>query len=283
MGTDMTDLSSYAPESAGRPGPPYGPDASRPDDAHQDDQADGSGDGGRADAEEPDDTGDRTRGDSSTGGASTGSEATSGSSAPDQDAKPDVLPEFVDDPIVPLRLRLPGMIRHTLYHPGWYGIEDAEESQAFLGVPGEVLYGFEKLTQLVDYLRTGVPTGLAPGPDLTAVRNWSAQEYAHRLCDYDMVAIPELANGELSADEQGSVGSMLAVGLDLMDFLRIENEHAEALRQDGDISKLASGDEVLSIFAAGRHRQHVVEMIDTHWAPCMAAIAERIAAPKAGS
>lgn len=283
-GTGMTDVSSFSSGSSGRFGPPW------PTGSHSVDSIQGGTEPGPpGDAESPRPEagrGDQPADSNSENDRPEPNEQQQGpddSSASGQEAEPTVLPVFVDDPIVPLRLRLPGTIRHTLYHPGWYGIEENEQSQAFLGIPGEVLYGFEKLTHLVDYMRTGTPTGLAPGPDLAAVRGWTAEEYAKRLCDYDMVSIPELANGELSGDELGSIGSMLAVGLDLLDFLRIDGEHVDALRQDEDISKLAAGDEVLSIFAAGRHRHHVVEMIDTHWGPCMAAITARTTAPRAES
>ena len=92
--------------------------------------------------------------------------------------------------------------------------------------------------------------------------------------------LASLADGQLDADEQASLGSTLALMLDLLDYLEIENEHSQALHDDEDISKLASGDELLSVFRAAHHRQHVVDLLNAHWGWCLGEVSGRVTTPK---
>jgi hypothetical protein len=187
-----------------------------------------------------------------------------------------VTTEFINDPIVPLQLKLTGGERYTLYQPGWYTADDG--SAGFLGATGR-LYGFETLADLVTYVDSGAANDLTPSPHLRGLRIWPEEEYARRLCFYDMTQLPEIVDGHLDADEQASLGSTLALMLDLLDFMDIETADAQALHDDEDISKLASGDEVLAVFRAAHHRQHVVELLDAHWSSCLAAVSERVITP----
>lgn len=186
--------------------------------------------------------------------------------------------EFVSDPIVPVELDLGSGRRYvTLYQPGWYTADDG--SGAFLGKAQEV-YGFRSLVELAAFVGTETDHDLTPSEQFASVRGWRVQEYADRLCEYDLSQIVELADGELDHDEQGALGSVLALLLDMLDYTEIEDEHAEALREDEDISKLASGDELLAVFTAGRHRKHVVELLENHWGPSVSAVANRIRMPE---
>ncbi|WP_020578691.1 hypothetical protein [Actinopolymorpha alba] len=184
--------------------------------------------------------------------------------------------EFVSDPIVPLELRLSTGTRFTLYQPGWYTADDG--SSGFLGAHGKV-YGFSTLDDLVTFVDSGTPSDLTPSPHMKNLRIWTTEEYSRRLCLYDMTQLPEIADGHLDSDEQAALGSTLALMLDLLDYLDIDNEHAQALRDDEDVSKLASGDEVLSIFRAAHHRQHVVELLDAHWSSCLSEVSSRLITP----
>jgi hypothetical protein len=188
-----------------------------------------------------------------------------------------VTTEFINDPIVPLQLKLTGGERYTLYQPGWYTADDG--SAGFLGATGR-LYGFETLADLVTYVDSGATNDLTPSPHLRALRIWPEEEYARRLCFYDMTQLPEIVDGHLDADEQASLGSTLALMLDLLDFMDIETADAQALHDDEDISKLASGDEVLAVFRAAHHRQHVVELLGAHWTACLAEVSERVITPE---
>jgi hypothetical protein len=186
--------------------------------------------------------------------------------------------EFVDDPIVPLELRLSGTRTYvTLYQPGWFTASDG--SKAFLGRDG-ILYGFTTVEDLVAFVDSGAPHDLTPSPHLRTLRMWTVEEYTRRLCGYDFTQLPELSDDRLDADEQASLGSTLAVMLDLLDYTNVTGEHADALREDDDISKLASGDEVLSIFRAAHHRRHVVDLLNAHWSACVAAVSQRVTTPE---
>ena len=185
--------------------------------------------------------------------------------------------EFINDPIVPLQLKVTGGERFTLYQPGWYTADDG--SAGFLGATGR-LYGFHTLADLVSYVDSGAANDLTPSPHLRGLRIWPEEEYARRLCFYDLTQLPEIADGHLDADEQASLGSTLALMLDLLDFMDVETPSAQALHDDEDISKLASGDEVLAIFRAAHHRQHVVELLDAHWTGCLAEVSERVITPE---
>lgn len=189
--------------------------------------------------------------------------------------------EFVNDPIVPVELELGGGRRYvTLYQPGWYTAEDG--SSAFLGKDHEV-YGFDSLARLATYVGSESTHDLTPSSEIEAVQGWRVQDYADRLCAYDLTQIVELADGKLDHDEQGALGSVLALMLDLLDYTEVEDQHAEALRDDEDISKLAAGDELLAVFTAAKHRRHVVELLETHWAPCVSTVASRVRTPEAGA
>ncbi|MEQ4205150.1 hypothetical protein ABN028_27060 [Actinopolymorpha sp. B17G11] len=184
--------------------------------------------------------------------------------------------EFLNDPIVPLELTITGGKRFTLYQPGWYTADDG--SAGFLGTKGQV-YGFRTLDDLVSFVDSSTPTDLSPSQHLRPLRIWPAEEYARKLCSYDLINLPEIADGELDADEQASLGSTLALMLDLLDYMDVDDPHAQALHDDEDISKLASGDEVLSIFRAAHHRKHVVEILDANWSWCLAEVSRRIVVP----
>lgn len=185
--------------------------------------------------------------------------------------------EFIADPLVPLELTLTIGRRFTLYQPGWYTADDG--SGAFLGSKGKV-YGFTTLEDLVNFVDSGTPSDLTPSPHMKPLRIWPTDQYARRLCTYDLTHLPELADGALDSDEQAGLGSTLALMLDLLDYLEIENEHSQALHDDEDISKLASGDELLSVFRAAHHRQHVVDLLNTHWDACLNDVSERVTTPK---
>jgi hypothetical protein len=186
--------------------------------------------------------------------------------------------EFVDDPIVPLELRLPGGRRYvTLYQPGWFTASDG--SRAFLG-RDSTLYGFATVEDLVAFVDSGAPHDLTRSPHLRTLRTWTVEEYTRRLCSYDFAQLPELRDDRLDTDEQASLGSTLAVMLDLLDYTDVTGEHADALREDDDIGKLASGDEVLSIFRAAHHRQHVVDLLRAHWSACVEEVSRRVTTPE---
>ena len=185
--------------------------------------------------------------------------------------------EFVNDPIVPLQLRLKGIERFTLYQPGWYTADDG--SAGFLGGDGK-LYGFASLADLVSYVDSGAPNALTPSPHLRGVRIWPADEYSKRLCFYDLTNLPEIADGHLDADEQASLGSTLALMLDLLDYMEVETADSQALHEDEDISKLASGDEVLAIFRAAHHRENVVQLLHAHWDNCLSEVSRRVITPE---
>lgn len=181
--------------------------------------------------------------------------------------------EFVSDPIVPVELELDGRRFHTLYQPGWY--TSGEGSGAFLGRARRVL-GFGSLTTLRDFVTSEGRHDLAGSPYFASVRSWTEADYRSRLCVYELTRLPELVDEELLPEEQATLGSTLALLLDLLDYTGVEGEHADALREDEDIGKLAAGDEVLAVFTAGRHRRHIVELLAVHWRPCLTAAAERI-------
>jgi hypothetical protein len=191
-----------------------------------------------------------------------------------------VTTEFVNDPIVPLELGLGGGVRrYTLYQPGWY-VTDSDTG-SFLGKEGEV-YGFDSLEELADYIEeTGADGGhdLARSEHFADVLEWSQADFEDRVCVYDLPVLTELIDKHLDQDEQASLGSTLALLLDLLDYANIEDEHSDALRDDDDVNKLAAGDEVLAVFTAERHRQHVVELLQEHWAPCVATVASHVGRP----
>jgi hypothetical protein len=192
-----------------------------------------------------------------------------------------VTTEFVNDPIVPLELGLgDGVRRYTLYQPGWY-VTDSDTG-SFLGRESEV-YGFDSLEELADYLDETGADGrhdLAHSEHFAAVLEWSQEDFTDRLCVYNLPELPELVDRHLDQDEQASLGSTLALLLDLLDYTNIEDEHADALRDDDDVSKLAAGDEVLAVFTAERHRQHVVELLQQHWTHCVATVAAHVSKPE---
>lgn len=189
--------------------------------------------------------------------------------------------EFVNDPIVPLELGLGGGMRYyTLYQPGWY-VTDSDTG-SFLGAEGEV-YGFDSLEELADYIDETGADGehdLARSEHFADVLEWSQDDFEERVCVYNLPDLPELVDKHLDQEEQASLGSTLALLLDLLDYANVEDEHADALRDDDDVNKLAAGDEVLAVFTAERHRQHVVELLGRHWAPCVAAVASHISKPE---
>jgi hypothetical protein len=187
--------------------------------------------------------------------------------------------EFVTDPIVPLELILAGGRGRyfTLYQPGWHIADDG--SAGFLGKDGKV-FGFPTLDDLVTFVDSGETHDLSPSPHMRQVRLWTTEEYERRLCTYDLTNLPEVADGHLDAEEQATLGSSLALMLDLLDYTGVEGEHAQALRDDDDIAKLAAGDEVLSVFRAAHHRQHVVELLQAHWSWCLSQVARRITTPR---
>jgi hypothetical protein len=187
-----------------------------------------------------------------------------------------VTTEFINEPIVPLDLTITGGKRFTLYQPGWYTADDG--SAGFLGAKGQV-YGFTSLDDLVTFVDSGTQTDLSPSQHMRPLRIWPAEEYSRKLCSYDLTRLPEIADGELDADEQASLGSTLALMLDLLDYMDVDDPHAQALHDDEDISKLAAGDEVLSIFRAAHHRKHVVELLDANWSWCLAEVSRRMVVP----
>lgn len=181
--------------------------------------------------------------------------------------------EFVNDPIVPVELEIEGRRLHTLYQPGWY--TSGEGSGAFLGRDRQV-FGFESLAALREYVTSGREHDLAASPYFADILPWTEADYRSRLCVYELTRLPELVDEELRPEEQATLGSALALLLDLVDYTGIEDEHADALRDDEDVGKLAAGDEVLALFTAGRHRRHVVELLTAHWRPCLAAAAAHV-------
>ncbi|SDS49267.1 hypothetical protein [Actinopolymorpha singaporensis] len=185
--------------------------------------------------------------------------------------------EFVADPLVPLELTLGIGKRYTLYQPGWYTADDG--SAGFLG-SNKQLYGFTSLEDLVEFVDSGAANDLTPSPHFKSLRIWTTEEYARRLCVYDLTRLPEIADGELSADEQAGLGSTLALMLDLLDYMDVETSASQALHDDEDISKLASGDELLSVFRAAHHRHHVVELLDANWSDCVSEVSRRVVTPK---
>ncbi len=184
--------------------------------------------------------------------------------------------EFINDPIVPLQLKMAGGDRYTLYQPGWYTADDG--SAGFLGSSGK-LYGFRELDDLVSFVDSGASNDLTASAHLRTLRIWTAEEYSKRLCYYDLTRLPELADGQLDADEQASLGSTLALMLDLLDYMDVDTPDSQALHDDEDISKLASGDEVLAIFRAAHHRKHIVEILDAHWSGCLSEVSGRVTTP----
>ena len=170
--------------------------------------------------------------------------------------------EFINDPIVPLAEAASPAQRYTLYQPGWYTADDG--SAGFLGSAASSTAS-PSSTTWSPFVDSGTPNDLTASAHLRALRIWPTDEYSKRLCFYDLTRLPEIADGQLDSDEQASLGSTLALMLDLLDYMDVDTADSQALHDDEDISKLASGDEVLAIFRAAHHRQHVVELLDAHW------------------
>jgi hypothetical protein len=180
---------------------------------------------------------------------------------------------FVNDPIVPVELQLPTGRVMTLYQPGWQHVDDG--STAFLGKDSKVL-AFADLASLARYVAGDNEHDLTPSPYLETVQGWDVDKYAQELCVYDLSAPPELADGHLEPEEQASLGSTLALLLDLLDYLDVQGEHADALRDDHEVEHLAAGEQVGGLFSTEKRRQHVVDLIAAHWTWCVSAVGDGI-------
>src|SRR5690606_26585122 len=110
--------------------------------------------------------------------------------------------------------------------------------------PGTV-HVLASLDDLMLYVDRSGDIGLGDIDELETVRTWTVSDYAERLCVYDLVAPPELAGAPGDAvpeDQQLSLGSTLAVVLDLLDQLEVDDPRADRLRDDPHIGRLAAGD-----------------------------------------
>jgi hypothetical protein len=161
----------------------------------------------------------------------------------------------------------------TLYQPGWQHVDDG--SAAFLGKDGKVL-GFPDLSSLQRYTASAEPHDLSPSPYLESVQGWDIDKYADELCVYELNSPPELRDGHLDEEEQASLGSTLALLLDLLDYLDVQDEHADALRDDHEVENLAAGEQVGGLFSTEKRRQHVVDLIKAHWGWCVNAVSKGV-------
>lgn len=180
---------------------------------------------------------------------------------------------FVNEPIVPVELKLPTGTAMTLYQPGWQHVDDG--SGAFLGKDGKI-FAFPDLSTLSRYVTSDAEHDLTPSPYLSGVQEWDVDKYAEELCAYDLSAPPELADGHLEEEEQASLGSTLALLLDLLDYQNVQDEHADALRDDNEVEHLAAGEQAGGLFSTEKRRQHVVDLIGAHWTWCVNAVSKGI-------
>ncbi|WP_460525036.1 hypothetical protein [Flindersiella endophytica] len=184
---------------------------------------------------------------------------------------------YVSDPIVPVELRLLTGRRYTLYQPGWFGADD--DTTPFLGDRSDV-FGFGTLQELQAFVGSGAAHSLTGSRHYSALRSWRLRDYSDKLCSYDLCDPPELADGKLDSSEDRSLGSTLALMLDLLDHTGVDDEHAQALRDDREISRLAGGDSVGGVFRADQRRKQVVELLDQHWAWCVGQVSSRFTEPE---
>ncbi|MBM7790820.1 hypothetical protein [Tenggerimyces flavus] len=180
---------------------------------------------------------------------------------------------FVNEPIVPVELKLPTGTVMTLYQPGWQAVDDG--SAAFLGKEGKV-FAFPDLSTLSRFVKSDAEHDLTASPYLSGVQDWDIDKYAEELCAYDLSAPPELADGHLEEEEQASLGSTLALLLDLLDYQDIQDEHADALRDDHEVEHLAAGEQAGGLFSTEKRRQHVVDLMGAHWVWCVNAVTKGI-------
>jgi hypothetical protein len=183
---------------------------------------------------------------------------------------------YVSDPIVPVELRLLTGRRYTLYQPGWFGADD--DTTPFLGDHSDV-FGFGTLQELHAFVGSGAAHSLTGSRHYSGLRSWSLRDYNDKLCSYDLCDPPELADGKLDSSEDRSLGSTLALMLDLLDHTGVDDEHAHALRDDREISRLANGDSVGGVFRAEQRRRQVVELLEQHWAWCVSQVSSRFTTP----
>ena len=169
--------------------------------------------------------------------------------------------EFVAEPVVPIELTLTSGRCYTMYRPGWHAVEGASP---FPGETGKV-FVFNSLTNLQTYVDD---EGI-----FAEARPWTLDDYSNRLCAYDLAAAP--AADTRSEDDQLELGSALAVLLDLLDQLEADGPHADTLREDDNVERLASGEPLRNAADGARLR----EILAAHWGPCVERVSTGVVIP----